>query len=201
VGYLIVKLAKRVRNIIVRPAQEWIAIGRETTTRTELMEKYVAPLASIAPICSFLANLFLWHRSLLVTCGLAILAFIMEFPYVLIVAGIADSAAPSFGGERNANGAVRLVAYAWTPRWLAGVFNLAPSVGALAIPAATLYGFYLLYLGVKPIMRVPAERSALYTLVVVGAGAGVLIVVSLVLAITYAVLAGYASSLAPSLLH
>ena len=200
-GYLIVKLASRVRNIITRPAQEWIAIAGETTSHTELMEKYVAPLAAIAPICSFLANLLLWHRSLLVTCVLAVLAFIMEFPYVLIVASIADSAAASFGGERNPNGAVRLVAYAWTPRWLAGIFNLAPAIGAFAIPAATLYGFYLLYLGVKPIMRVPAERSTVYVVVVVAAGASVLIVVSLILAVCYAILAGAASSLAPNLFH
>lgn len=112
----------------------------------------------------------------------------MEFPYVLIVAGIADSAAPSFGGARNPDQAVKLVAYAWTPRWLAGIFNLAPAIGALAIPIATFYGFYLLYLGVEPLMRVPRDRAPVYTTVVIAAGASVLAVVSVVLAITYGML-------------
>src|SRR5271165_2618985 len=44
------------------------------------------------------------HRAHGVTCGLAILAFIMEFPYVLIVAGIAD--ATPLGRPRRMHGSL-----------------------------------------------------------------------------------------------
>lgn len=188
-------LLSRARNMMVRPVREWAVIAREPATEAAILEKYVAPMAAIAPVFAFLANLFIFHRSLLATLGLAVLAFLMEFPYVLVVASIADSLAKSWGAAPGPRQSVKLVAYAWTPRWLAGVFNLVPAIGSIAIPVATLYGFYLLYLGAVPLMQIPAERKLLYTLVVVIAGASVLVVIYVVLAVVYAILGHVALSL------
>ena len=62
--------------------------------------------------------------------------------------------------------ALKVVAYSYTPAWVAGVLHLVPSLGALVL-LATLYGLYVMYLGLPVLMRTPAEKAMPYTAVVV----------------------------------
>jgi hypothetical protein len=181
-------LVERVQNIITKPAQEWPVIAAEPTTPAELYKGYVVPLAAIPPICLFLATLLYGHRTFFIAAVMAILSFALELVYVTLVAVIADNLAPSFGAPRNANQAVKLVGYAWTPRWIAGILNFIPGVGALAILIGTLYSLYLVYLGVTPLMSIPPDRSVVYTIVVLVAAMVVAIVVSVVISIVFATL-------------
>jgi hypothetical protein len=49
--------------------------------------------------------------------------------------------------------------------WLVGVFGLSPMLGVLAILG--LYSFYLLYLGLPMLMKVPADKAVGYFIVTV----------------------------------
>lgn len=68
---------------------------------------------------------------------------------------------PKFGSEKNFIQSLKLVAYAMTPGWIAGILNILPSLGILA-GLASLYGLYLLYIGLAPMKNPPAEKQASY---------------------------------------
>jgi len=59
---------------------------------------------------------------------------------------------------------LKLVAYASTPAWVAGVVGLFPPLAVLGILAG-LYGIYLFYLGLPPVMQTPGDKVIPYMLV------------------------------------
>ena len=79
----------------------------------------------------------------------------------------------------------RLVVYAMTPVWVAGVLNLVPALAFLGIIAG-LYAIYLFYLGLPVLMGTPADKVIPYMVV----SALVIIVVSVVLGSIAAGIAG-----------
>jgi hypothetical protein len=96
---------------------------------------------------------------------------------------VIDRLAPTFQSRSSAIQALKLVAYAWTATWIAGVVSIVPALAALGILAG-LYSIYLFYLGVTPMMKTPSEKVVPYMVV----SALVIIVVMAVMgAITTAV--------------
>lgn len=179
-------LVDRARAIITQPAETWSVIAAETATPADIFRGYIVPLALIAPVCTFLSTILFSHRSIVIALIVAVVAFVLELVNVVIVAFIVNALAPSFGAAQDRVAALKLVAYSYTPRWIAGIATLLPVVGALLVLVATLYGLYLMYLGIPPVMKVPQERAVGYTLVVVVAaivlGAVVAIVAGILLA-------------------
>ena len=53
-----------------------------------------------------------------------------------------------------------------TPGWIAGIFLLIPLLGILTFIIG-LYGFYLLWVGLPPLMKSPEEKSVVYTAAIV----------------------------------
>ena len=150
-------------------------IAGETTSIASLMTGYVAPLAIIGPIAGFIGGSLIGHTlpfvgtyrtPIIAGVGLAIFTFVMAFVGVFILSLIINALAPSFGGEKNSQQALKVAAYAYTPAWLAGILGIIPVLGLLAIFAA-LYCLYLLYLGLPRLMKCPEEKSIGYTVVVV----------------------------------
>jgi len=56
---------------------------------------------------------------------------------------------------------LKLVAYASTPIWVAGVLQLFPPLAPLGLVAG-LYAIYLFYLGVAPLMQTPPDKVIPY---------------------------------------
>jgi hypothetical protein len=94
----------------------------------------------------------------------AILGYALSFILLYAMAQIVNALAPTFGGVKNFQNALKLAAYASTPSWLAGIFLILPGLTFLTLLG--LYGFYLLWLGLPVLMKSPPERTALYTLAV-----------------------------------
>ena len=57
-------------------------------------------------------------------------------------------------------------AYSYTAAWVAGIFNLIPSIALLGLLAA-LYSCYLLFLGLPVLMKAPEDKAVGYTAVVI----------------------------------
>jgi hypothetical protein len=189
-------LVDRVKNILLKPKDEWAVIAGETTSTADLLGGYVAPLAGIAALCGFIGSSIVGHSLPFVGTyrtpifwgmGIAVLTFAMAFVSVFIVTFIIDALAPSFGGQKNSAQAMKVAVYAYTPGWLAGVLNIIPMLGILGIIAA-LYGIYLLYLGLPRLMKNPEEKSIGYTAVVV--------ICAIVVSIVLAAIVGTVSALA-----
>ncbi len=157
-------LVERARGIIVSPATEWQVIDREPGDAGFLFTNYVAILAAIPAVCGFIGWVLL-GVPIVMALVIALTRYIMSFVTCYVVAYIVDQVAPSFGGRRDFESALKLVVYAATPLWLAGVFLLIPGLGFLAILG--LYAIYLLWIGIPPLMRAPQDRALVYTVVVI----------------------------------
>jgi hypothetical protein len=123
-----VTLIDRVKNIILRPTTEWPVIAAEPSSVGGLYSGYVAPLAAINPIALFIGLSIIGisipfagtYRTPLFT-GLtqAVVSFALVLAGVLLMAVIVNALAPTFGGQRDLNAALKLVAYSATPAsWL-----------------------------------------------------------------------------------
>jgi hypothetical protein len=167
-------LIDRVKNIILTPKTEWPVIDRESGDVSYLFTSYVAILAAIPAICGFIGTSIIGFNvpsmgtvRLGVASGLgnAIVTYLLTFLIVYVVALIVDALAPTFGGRKDFSSALKLTVYSYTPAWISGVFLLIPGLRFLTILG--LYGLYLLYLGLPPLMKSPQEKSLGYAAAVV----------------------------------
>ncbi|HEY2817188.1 MAG TPA: YIP1 family protein [Casimicrobiaceae bacterium] len=165
------RLVERVKAILFTPGSEWPVIEQEATTAADIYKGYVAPLAAIGAIASFIGLSLIGIGGVLrfgVIAGLmhALLGYVFAFVVVFAVAWLIDALAPTFGGQRDSLRALKVTAYSYTPAWIAGVVNLVPVLGILGL-IVSLYGLYLLYLGLPVLMRCPKDKALGYTVVVV----------------------------------
>ena len=91
--------------------------------------------------------------------------YVLALIGVFVLALIIDALAPSFSGQKSRMQALKVAAYASTAAWCAGIFALVPPLAFLGVLG--LYSLYLLHSGLPVLMKVPQDRAAGYTLVVV----------------------------------
>ena len=187
-------LIDRVKNIILTPKTEWPVIDREPGDVPYIFTNYVAILAAIPAICGFIGMSIVGMSlpgvgtvRIPVASGLvnAIVGYLLAFAVVYVVALIVDALAPTFGGRKNFDNALKVTAYSYTPSWLVGVFLLIPGLRFLMILG--LYGLYLLWLGLPTLMKSPQDKSLGYTVAVVVCA----IVIGIVLGMIQGALLGY----------
>ena len=187
-------LQTRVVNILTKPKQEWPVIAAEPKDIAALYSKYIMLLAAIPAICGAIGRVVIgvsvpFVGTYRAPFASAIVGAVIQYVGVLvgvyICAFIIAKLAPSFQSEPDVAQAAKLVAYSWTPAWVAGVLLLIPGLG-LIVALVSLYSIYLLYLGVSPLMKTPADKVIVYLVVsaviaiivslAIGAIAGVLLV-------------------------
>lgn len=177
-----------IRNLLVSPRREWPAIAGRPVDPTALYAGHVAPLAAIGPICGFIGlsiigiQLPIFGRYRVpVVSGIthAVVSFALTLVGVFVLAAIIDALAPRFSAQPDRRQALKLAAYAATPAWLAGVFQLSPALSLLGL-LASIYSLYLFYLGIPELMKAPREKAGLYTLAVFVAAIVVAVVIGIV---------------------
>jgi hypothetical protein len=169
-------LQTRVINILSRPAQEWPVIASEAADVGSLYKEYIMILAAIPAICGFLGMTRFGTSMVSGLAGLVV-GYLISLAGVFLAAFIVDKLAPTFQSSGGIVQALKMVAYASTPAWVAGVLQLIPLLGVLALLAA-LYGVYLFYLGLPSVMKTPPDKVVPYMVV----SAVVIIVISVVTA-------------------
>jgi len=150
----------RAKGILLEPRNEWPRIAAEPATTQSLYTGWILILAAIGPVALAL-------RTFGLGIGAALVAYGISLVVVYVVALIADAISPSFGGDRDTLQSLKLVAYAMTPGWIGGVFQILPWIGGLIALLASAYGIYLFYLGAPVLRRCSAEKAVAYTAVVV----------------------------------
>ena len=187
-------LVARATNILKQPATEWPLIAAEPTDTATLMQGYAAPLAAIPPICRWIGfsaigmtvPYFGTYRVGLVR-GLAnaVVSWVLTLVGVYVAALVIEKLAPTFKSTGGTIQALKLVVYASTPVWVAGVLNLVPALSPLIVVAA-LYAVYLFYLGLPFLMHTPSDQVIPFMIV----SALVVIVVTVCLAVVTGIVAG-----------
>ncbi len=167
-------LIERAKNIIISPKTEWDVIAGETASVQELYVNYALVLVAAAALAEFIGRAIIGFSVLgahfRTPMGSALVGFILRIVLTLagvfILAYIIDALAPSFNGEKDILASHKLAVYSSTPAWVGGLFAIIPPLAIIGLLFA-LYGIYVFYLGVTPVKKVPSDKSAVYTLVVI----------------------------------
>ena len=181
---------ERATKIMTDPKMEWQKIEPEPTTIEQLYKGYVIPLAAIPAVASFIGQSLI-GLPILGRIGIvpgiigAALALVMSLIGVYVSGMIVSRLAPSFESRVDDRQALKLVAYAYTPAWVAGVLNILPFLGLLSVLGA-LYSIYLFYLGVPVMMKTPEPKVIPYMAV----SAIVIIVLTMILYFVTAAIMG-----------
>lgn len=166
-------LKSRVINILTKPQQEWPVISAESTDIATLYKEYIAPLAAVPVICGFLGMSVIGiglpfagtiRTSLLGGLVGVIVRYVLSLAGIYVAALIIDKLAPKYQSTSGIVRALKMVAYASTASWVAGVLLLVPALSPLAALAG-LYGIYLYYLGLPVVMNTPADRVIPYMVI------------------------------------
>jgi hypothetical protein len=183
-------LKDRVTKILTDPKGEWPVIEAEATTTETLYRSYIAPLAAIPAIAAFIGYSlvgqtlpFIGHVRVGIFSGIAhmIVSWVLALVGVYVAALIINKLAPTFESTPNDLQALKLVAYASTAAWVAGVFQIIPALMILGA-LASLYSIYLLYLGLPVMMKTPVAKVIPYTVISVIVIFAVFVVMGLITA-------------------
>jgi hypothetical protein len=149
------------------PKTEWPAIASEQPVVGQIISGYVIPLALIPAVASIL-GFGLIGRGMVASfswgIAMGIIGFVVAVGGVYLTAYVIDFLAPNFGSQKNFGRAMQLVAYSYTPVWLAGILNIVPALGILVL-VASLYGLYLMFLGIPNMMKTPQDKVVVYMVV------------------------------------
>jgi hypothetical protein len=182
-GVAMEQLIERVKAILLTPQTEWPVIAREPGDTAALFTRYVAILALIPALAGFIRTSLIGPVPLFAGLMSAIVGYVMAFVVTFVVALIVDALAPTFGAQKNFPNALKLSVYSSTPYWLAGIFQLIP--GLFFLTVLGLYGLYLLWLGLPPLMQAPRDKALPYAAAVVVCAVIILIVIGAIQAMIF----------------
>jgi hypothetical protein len=157
-------------GMLLQPGRTLEAVADQHADTVALYVGYILPLAAIGPVFGAV-GLMVFGASIAgihlkppigeTLAGAAInylLALVSAYLLALAVALLA----PLFGARGGRLQALKLVAYACTALWVAGIFAVYPTLGLPVMALGGLYSAYALYLGLEKVMRAPAERALTY---------------------------------------
>lgn len=174
-------IVDRAKNIILKPTDEWNVIAGEPATVGGLFTGYAMILAAIPLVAGiiFTGALGINVASLggmgggamamgfgaIVT--MAVVGYVFSLLTLFVMSLIVNTVSPSFNGKSDMVQSTKLMTYASTPTWVAGLISWIPILGGLISFAAIAYVVYLIYLGLQPVLGVPREKVAGFTVVIV----------------------------------
>src|SRR5262245_48671440 len=163
------QIQKRVTEILVNPEHEWPGIEHEPGDVAAIYQNYIIPLAAI-PAVSLLIGVLLigvprfGRYSFFTAIGVALARYVGVLVSCMVAAVVIEQLAPRFHSRGDTTDALKLVAYSFTPLWIAGVVNIFPLLAFMAI-VGMLYAVYLFYVGLPVMMKTPREQVVPYMVV------------------------------------
>jgi hypothetical protein len=162
-----------VLGILFRPNTEWKMIAGERGDPLYLLAGYVAILALIPAISGFVGasiigttvSIGTFRIPMLPAAIGALLGYLLSFVTVYLLALFIDWLAATFDARPSFADALKLSVYSHTPIWLAGIFFVMPRLRLLAFLG--LYGGYLVWTGVTPLMKPAREWAKLYAVAII----------------------------------
>ncbi len=167
-------LVGRVKRLLLTPSAEWDKIDAEPATIKGLYVGYVCILAAIPVVAGLIGGQLFGHGAFGISMKPpligaiigAVVSYGLTLLSVFLLALIIDALAPSFDGQKNQVQAFKVAAYTGTAGWVFGVLTIFPPLAIIA-GLASLYGLYLLYLGLPKLMKAPKEKALGYTAVTI----------------------------------
>ena len=162
---------KRAKQIILSPLTEYQAIEQENMPHTKTFTSYLLPLLLIPVLFAFIGYGLVGysmygHHFNEVGWGvrMAIVQIIVLLGSIYLSSFIISMLADNYGVAKNFNRIFSLVAYAFTPMFIAGIFHIHHSLWWLVFLTG-FYGLYLIYVGMKPILKPAEEKADTFTII------------------------------------
>lgn len=157
----------RMKGMLFAPSAEWAVIATELPT-ARVYTNYIVPLALLDAVVAFIhvtsGTVHVPFSGAMIT---ALLVFGFGLSGIFLVAVIIDAVAPFFGAVSNRRLATAIAGYASTPIWLATVFVSFPTLWVPLQVLAVSCHTWLLYLGLRLLMKAPRDRVLGYATTVV----------------------------------
>lgn len=160
-------LVDRAKNMILTPKTEWAVVAGEEPNTAKIVTGYVIPLLLIPTVAGFIGWGFVgvgFIKSVNWGIYQAVTQFLLGLLGVYLTAFVVNALAPSFQSEKNMGRSMQLIAYSYTPGWVAGILNIFPPLAFITF-IAMLYGLYIMYLGLPVMMKTPQEKVVTYLIV------------------------------------
>jgi hypothetical protein len=160
-------IVERVKNILLSSKSEWVVIDQGNASLSKTLTSYLLLLAAIPAVISLFGYLFYGIYEHLPFKAVFKMGFkVTIMMYVVVVGGafitafVTNLVAENFGSVRNFDKAFALSAYAWTPFCVAGVLLIypVPFLFWLWIIIGICYGIFLLYDGIRILLKTPFEQ-------------------------------------------
>jgi Yip1 domain len=160
-------LLGRVRNILLRPGAEWLAIRDEPATYRSVIVRYVAPLAAFPPAAAVLGR-FVFDRNIpdsALSLSLNYLLFTnllwfgMNIVSVMITGTVITAIMAAAESRWRGVQGLQVAAYSFTPLFIAGFLAAIPSM-AWSLAPAVAYGVYILYQGTRALSTLQGMKAA-----------------------------------------
>jgi hypothetical protein len=180
-------IARRAKEVILLPEETWSVIKREQDSIADIYRKYVVPLAGAGAIAGFLGMVLFgttlpfigtvsapFFRTLVSEA----IAFGLQLVMIYALAFWAQKAAGMCEGNATVDDSFRLLAYSFTPSYVAALFGIFPLIGTIAALFG-LYSLYVLWTGITIMTAVPEARrwKFLALLILGGIVAGIAIAI------------------------
>jgi hypothetical protein len=164
---------KRLMMVMLRPNKFWAKLRNENIQVREIMYPHVITLIAIRAIAAFAGKMF-DDSSFGEAATTFASSFVSWFALVWVFAIAIGSVATARGARINAQDPLRVSAYGLAPLFLAGTLAAVPLpyVAPIAELIAMPYAFYVLAVGVVPLLDVPVKRAP----AIVGINCGLLLV-------------------------
>ena len=171
-------IVDRATNISLRPQSEWPVIAAEPASVSGIFTGYIAPLAAIGPIALVIGLSVVgvgvpfvgtYRAPIGASVTQAVVTFVLILIGVAVMSAIAGALAPRFGGRRDTLAALKLVGYAYTPAFVAGILGLVPPLSFLEIFAG-LWTLYVFYKGAPALVMSAPDKALAYTATCVACG-------------------------------
>ncbi|HEY3219462.1 MAG TPA: YIP1 family protein [Gemmatimonadales bacterium] len=177
----------RARAMLFEPRATFKEVDSEFAKPGVIWGRYILPLALLGPLAGAVGRFIFGRRiagtslpgdvTLSGAITWAVIALLLSLAAVFALTQIISLLAPGFGGQKNDVQALKVAAYSSTPVWLAGIFNIHGRFLIVGL-IVSLYGLFLLYLGLPTLMKVPQDRAMGYTAVVIIAAVVIFLLVS-----------------------
>jgi len=180
-------IMNRAKGILLTPKTEWPVIEAEKAEHSKVLLSWLLPLSLIPAVAALIGWGFIGisvgpvkFASFELGLRQAVLMLVSTLGGAYLTAYIINALAEKYASQKDLNQAFALVAYAYTPACLGGIFQLIPSLAIIG-SLIGLYSLYLLYIGLPVLMKTPAEKNTSYFVVSLLCTIGVAIVLSIVL--------------------
>ncbi|SFK63591.1 Yip1 family protein [Proteiniphilum acetatigenes] len=162
---------QRAKNILRTPKTEWDLISEENNGHVKLLTGYLIPLALIPAIAGFIGYGLIGYSVIGIQIGSigfgirqALVSFISTVGSVYLSAWVISFLADKFDSLKSFDKAFELVVYSYTPMCVAGILLIYTPLSFL-VSLGGLYGLYLLYVGLVPMLQTPGEKKTPFFLV------------------------------------